>query len=165
MQHIFFATDKVMKRILKHYTESIYYQMELTAKVMKMMAAQFFVELDMGLVPDEFIVLDVIACNKNICQRDLAKLILKDRANTGRIVESLEKKGFITRVADTKNNRLIRRLSLTNEGQDIIKKVTELVVKRLEETSNIISETDIQKLKTGIITFRESLEKLIELRI
>ena len=154
-----------MEKTIKHYTETIYYEMELTARVMKMMAAQFFSNLDLGLIPDEYITLDVIACNDNICQRDLAKLILKDRANTGRIVESLEKKGFITRVADTKNNRLVRKLSLTENGINIISKITNLIKVKLEETSNIISEEEILKLKKGIIAFRGSLEKLIELKI
>ena len=154
-----------MEKTLKHYTESIYYEMELAAKVMKMAAVQFFAKLGKELIFDEYIVLDVIACNNDICQRDLAKLILKDRANTGRIVESLEQKGLITRIADTKNNRLVRKLSLTNIGKSLIKDVTTKIKKELEEVSGIISDDEIQSFKRNLIVFRQSLEKLIELKI
>ena len=152
-------------RKLKHYTESIYYEFELTAKVMRMMAGQFFAKIGMGIIPDEYVTLDVIACNNGICQRDLAKLILKDRANTGRLVSTLEEKGFITRSADTKNNRLVRKLSVTENGTKELKKVTDIVRKQLENTSQIISESEIDILRNNIQKFRASLEKLIELKI
>ncbi len=152
-------------RKLKHYTESIYYEFELTAKVMRMMAGQFFAKIGMGIIPDEYVTLDVIACNTGICQRDLAKLILKDRANTGRLVSTLEEKGFITRSADTKNNRLVRKLSVTENGTKELKKVTDIVRKQLENTSQIISESEIDILRSNIQKFRASLEKLIELKI
>ena len=139
--------------------------MELTAKVMRMMAVQFFEKLNNGLIPDEYVALDVIACNENICQRDLAKLILKDRANTGRIVESLEKKGYINRSVDTKNNRLVRKLNLTEIGHKMVDEITRKVQIQLEETNNLISTKEIEKLKDGIRAFRASLEKLTELKI
>ena len=139
--------------------------MELTAKVMRMMAVQFFDKLNNGLIPDEYVALDVIACNENICQRDLAKLILKDRANTGRIVESLEKKGYINRSVDTKNNRLVRKLNLTEIGHKMIDEITKKIQIQLEETNNLISREEIEKLKEGIRAFRASLEKLTEVKI
>lgn len=154
-----------MKKTIKHYTESIYHEMELTAKVMRMMATQFFEKLNNGLIPDEYVALDVIACNENICQRDLAKLILKDRANTGRIVESLEKKGYINRSVDTKNNRLVRKLKLTEIGHKMVDEITRKVQIQLEETNNLISTEEIETLKDGIRAFRVSLEKLTELKI
>lgn len=154
-----------MEKKLKHYTETIYYEMELTGKVMKMLAVQFFNKLNRGLIPDEYVALDVIACNENICQRDLAKLVLKDRATTGRIVESLEKKGFISRSVDTKNNRLVRNLSVTQDGYKAIEEITSEIKKRLNETSNIISENEVEKLKEGIRAFRTSLGTLIESKI
>ena len=166
MQHIFFTTiSEIMEKNVKHYTETIYYEMEQTGKIMKLLATQFFNKLGIGLMPGEYIALDVIACNENICQRDLAKLILKDRATTGRLVESLEKKGFVSRSVDTKNNRLVRNLSVTKDGYKIIKDITNEIKRRLEGTGNIISETEIATLKDGIRTFRAGLEKLIELKI
>ena len=155
----------IMEKKIRHYTETIYYEMEQTGKVMKLLANQIFNKLNIGLIPAEYIALDVIACNENICQRDLAKLILKDRATTGRLVESLEKKGFICRSVDTKNNRLVKNLSVTSDGYKLIKEITNEIKRRLENTNNIISENEVEKLKNGIRTFRAGLEKLIESKI
>ena len=50
------------------------------------------------------------------------KIILKDRPSTGRILNSLEEKRLIKRFADTKNNRLVRKMKLTEEGEKFIRK-------------------------------------------
>ena len=77
-----------MKKEL-HYTDSIYYELEQTARLMKILTLQLFDKLKLNITPDEYFALDTVSVNAGICQRDLAKLLLKDRANTGRILESL----------------------------------------------------------------------------
>lgn len=76
----------------EHYIESIYYKLEQTAKYCRYLGYQIFQNLDTPITMDEFVALDVIMVHGGICQRELAKIILKDRANTGRILNSLEKK-------------------------------------------------------------------------
>ena len=91
----------------KHFTDTIFYQIELTSRYTRMLGAQLFGRLGLGLTPEEFSTLDVLSCQDSLCQRDLAKLILKDRANTGKLLDSLENKGFIERTLSVKNNRPI----------------------------------------------------------
>ena len=74
----------------KHFTDTIFYQVELTARYTKMLGTQLFGKLGLGLTPEEFSALDIISYSEDLCQRDLAKLILKDRANTGKLLDSLE---------------------------------------------------------------------------
>ena len=90
---------------MTHYVDSLYYEIELTGKYLRFLGTQMFNELKIDVSVDEFLVLDIIKTNDKICQRDIAKLLLKDRANTGRIINSLEKKELLTRSVDTKNNR------------------------------------------------------------
>ena len=66
----------------EHYTDSIYYQLEQTAKYCRYLGMQMFQKLQLPVTLDEFAALDTILINEGICQRDLAKLILKDRPNT-----------------------------------------------------------------------------------
>ena len=89
-----------------HYTDSMHYELEQTSRLMNTLTNQLFKKLEITITLDEYIALDTVPINAGICQRDLAKLILKDRANTGRILNELEQKGFITRFIDTENNRL-----------------------------------------------------------
>ena len=94
---------------IKHYTNTLYYDLELTAIYCRMLGSQLIEKIYPNMNDYELRALDAIYCHPKICQRDLAKLILKDRANTGRIVDSLEKKGFIKRYNDTKNKRLVKK--------------------------------------------------------
>ena len=110
---------------IKHYTNTLYYDLELTAIYCRMLGSQLIEKIYPNMNDYELRALDAIYCHPKICQRDLAKLILKDRANTGRIVDSLERKGFIKRYNDTKNKRLVKKLEITEEGTQVLYVVSE----------------------------------------
>ena len=149
----------------QHYTDSIFYQFEQTAKYCRFLGVQVFQKLNMPISPDEFYALDVIMMHDNICQRELAKLILKDRPNTGRILDSLEEKGYIERFADTKNNRLVRRMKITDTSKKITEETSERLREYISNLPKIFSDEDKNRLKELIIRFRENLEKEVEMKI
>jgi DNA-binding MarR family transcriptional regulator len=149
----------------EHYTDSIFYQLEQTAKFCRYLGMQTFQKLNMPITMDEFSALDVIMVHEEICQRELAKLILKDRPNTGRILNSLEEKGYITRFADTKNKRLVRKMRLTPEGEKITHEVSEVLRDYISKLPKIFSDKDKDELKYLIQRFRQSLEKEVEMKI
>ena len=149
----------------KHYINSIYYKIEQTAKYCKYLGTQLFQKLNMPLSLEEFAALDTIFLYKEICQRDLAKLILKDRPSTGRILNSLEERKFITRFVDTKNNRLVRKMSLTEEGKNILEYATKVLKKYVNNLPEFLSQEDIKALEISIQKFRQGLEKEVEMNI
>lgn len=114
---------------------------------------------------DEFIAMDTISLNDGMCQRELAKLILKDRANTGRILNSLEKKGYIERFVDTKNNRLVRRMRLTQEGKDVTMEVSRILREYISKLPEVFPENDKLELIESVKRFREGLEQEVEMKI
>lgn len=149
----------------EHFTDSIYYQIEQTAKYCRYLGFQIFQKLDVPITMDEFTALDTMQLHEYICQRELAKLILKDRPNTGRILNSLEEKGYIKRFADTKNNRLVRRMELTEEGKIILEKTANQLREYIGKLPKILSESDKSNLQNSLQRFRESLEKEVEMNI
>ena len=150
---------------VEHFTDSIYYQIELTAKYCRHLGVQIFSKLNIPITLDEFSALDVIMLNDGICQRELAKMILKDRANTGRILNTLEEKGLIERFVDTKNNRLVRKMVLTEQGKKVLEDATLLVRKQLDQIPNIISDSEVFCLKETLLKFREGLKQEVEMKI
>ena len=148
-----------------HYTDSIHYELEQTSRLMKKLTNQFFEKLHIGLSIDEYAALDTVSINAGICQRDLAKLILKDRANTGRILDSLEQKGFITRFIDTKNNRLVKKMGITEKGLKELDTINKKVKQYLEGVTKDILDEDIAKVQETLKSFRLELEKLVEINI
>lgn len=149
----------------KHYINSIFYQIEKTARYCRSLSTQLFQKLDAGISGDEFIVLDTIAVYGCICQRELARLILKDRASTGRLLSSLENKGCIERFVDTKNNRLVRKMKLTDSGKRILKDVSGKIKKYVDKMPEIIPENEKEKLINAIINFRHGLKKEVQMNI
>ena len=153
-------TDKI-----PHYTESIFYELKQTARMLKFLAMQQFAQMDIDLTPEECSALDVIMCNPNLCQRDLAKLLLLDRANTGRILNKLEEKRLIKRAVDTKKNRLVKKVEITKTG---IKKLEEVSNKILDKYNIIIEkipQKEFDAVKLAIRDLRTNIEKHIENKI
>ncbi len=154
-----------MKDCKLHYTDSIHYELEQTSRLMKKVTTQLFEKLEIGLSLDEYAALDTVSVNAGICQRDLARLILKDRANTGRILDSLEQKGFITRFIDTKNNRLVKKMGITERGLRELDTINKKVKQYLESVTKTISDEDIERVQETLKSFRLELEKVVEINI
>lgn len=149
----------------KHYIDSIYYDMQLTSNVMKALGNQVFEKLNLGITPLEHAALDTIFCNAGICQRDLAKLIFKDRANTGRILDSLEEKGFITRFIDLKKNRLVKKMGVTEKGHKKLEEINEIFETYFKDLETSVNAKEIEKLQKSLKKLRESLLEIVNTNI
>lgn len=154
-----------MKIKVLHYTDSINYELEQTARLMKLLGLQLFEKLQLKITPDEYAALDTVSVNAGICQRDLAKLLLKDRANTGRILESLEQKGFITRFIDTKNNRLVKKMGITEKGYKELDMINSKIKGHIENARGKISPKEVEKVQVVLKKFRKNLEQMVETNI
>lgn len=165
MQHIFLATKNELNMKEIHYTDTIHYELEQTAKLMRKLSMQILNKLEINISVDECAALDIISCNENICQRDLAKKILKDRANTGRILNSLEEKGFIKRSVDTKNNRLVKKIEITKIGKSNLNEITNKIRSYIEGVSTAIPHSEVMRIRDVLKNFRIDLEKVVEINI
>ena len=153
------------KRQQIHFVDSIYYDLEQTAKLMRKLGVQLFDKLAMELNFDEYTVLDTISCNAGICQRDLARLILKDRANTGRILDTLEEMGLITRFIDTKNNRLVKKMGITEKGLKKLIEISNRIESHFTNTTQSFSEEEIDALQLTLRRFKNSIEEFVKMNI
>ena len=149
----------------EHFIDSIYYQLEQTAKYCRYLGMQLFQKLNLAINLVEFVVLDTLLGHEGICQRDLAKLILKDRPSTGRLLNSLEEKGYIERFIDTKNNRLVRKMKLTPLGLKTTQEVTTIIRNYIEKLPKVLPDEEKLELMNSIKKFREGLEKEGEMKI
>lgn len=149
----------------KHFTDTIFYQIELTARYTKLLGTQLFGKLGIGLTPEEFAALDTISANDDLCQRDLAKLILKDRANTGKLLDSLENKGFISRELTVKNNRPVKIIKITEQGQCIYDDTYLKLEPHHKFVKEKIANTDLARVGELLRDLREVLEDTIDIDI
>lgn len=148
-----------------HYTESIIYSMEQTVTYFKIKGAQFFNQLNLGVTIDQFGVLDAIYCNNDICQRDLSKIVLRDRSNTGRILNILEKNGFVRREIETKGKRLVKKIYITDNGKKIIEENHEKLRTAFVKVFDNVSEEEFATLRKTLDKLKESLSKTTTIQI
>lgn len=148
-----------------HYTESIVHLLEQAVTYFRINGAQFFNELKIGITIDQFVALDAIYCNNDICQRDLSKLILKDRSNTGRILNILEENGFIRREAETKGKRLVKKIYITNKGKKIIENNQPELRSRFHKVLEDVTDDEFQTLRTILGKLMDRLSATTSIQI
>ena len=152
--------------IAQGFIDSLYYQIKLTEKCSKMLAKQVEEKMDLEITLDELTALGTINLyNGEIHQRDLARILLKDRANTGRMLNNLETKGYIKRVEKTKNKRQANIILLTEKGSTTLGKLTKIIKPMFDDVHERLAEYDIEYLKNGIKRLREAMEETIEIHI
>lgn len=148
-----------------HYVDSIMYALEQNVIYTRVKGAQVLNDLNIGVTVDQFVTLDSIYCNNDICQRDLSKLILKDRSNTGRILSILESKSLIDRSVETKNKRLVKKIYITEKGKKLIEenlgKLREAFIKAFEE----VSEEELASLRNTVNKLKSGLGKVTSMQI
>lgn len=148
-----------------HYVESILYIMEQAVVYTKIKGAQIISELNLEITIDQFAALDAIYCNNDICQRDLSKIILKDRSNTGRILNILEEKGLIERSVETKGKRLVKKVYITEKGKELIEESLPKIKDRFSKTFEDISEDEFTALRTISTKMKDDLSKTTTIQI
>lgn len=155
----------MQEELKHHFTDTIFYEIELTSKFCKMLGAQVFEKYQTGISIEEFSILDTLLCNPGLCQRDIAKLILRDRANTGKLLDTLEKKGYLERTLSVKNNRPVKIAKLTEAGIKKTYETTELIKPHLAIAREKILNSDLSKLRALLKEFRTVLNETIEIKI
>ena len=149
----------------EHFRNTIFYQIELTARYCKMLGAQVFEQYNLGLTVEEYAVLDTLTFNRELCQRDLAKLILKDRANTGKLLDGLEAKGYINRRLAMKNNRPVKLIEITDAGNKKVEDAAKKIRPHYVAVKEKIDNTDIARVGELLAELRQVLDESLEIQI
>lgn len=149
----------------EHFRDTIFYQIEHTARYCKLLGTQVFEQFKIDFSIEEYPILDTLLTEKELCQRDLAKLILRDRANTGKLLDGLEKKGLIKRKLSIKNNRPVKLIEITPEG----KKCTEEAAKRIHphyyEIKKRIDNSELARVGELLTELRQVLHESLKIQI
>ena len=150
---------------IKHFTESIFYSIEQIARYIEINAKEFFAKLTTELSLEEFRTLDVILCNPDLCQRDLARLILRDRVRAGRILDTLEEKGFIRRYSGLKNNRLVKKMELTKYGQKYYDEISQKIHPYLAKFYEKFTGNQLNELKQMLNLLEDAISSVTKIQV
>lgn len=147
------------------YVDSLFYQLNSNARYFNLLFEQYFKELNIGISAIEHLALSIINDTKDCCQRDLAKVLVKDRANAGKIANSLEKKGLIKIELKIKNNRPVKILTITRKGQKLSGEVLDILEPTVNKVYEHIDREKIEQAKQTLKEFRKVVEKVVKVDI
>ena len=145
------------------YNKSLFFKIE---EISKYIQEDYISKYNKKITHDEFRVLDIINYNPDICQRDLAKLALRDCVKIGRILDSLEKKGYIERFNDTKGKRLVKKMKLTENGVSFYK---EMINKIEPETqfflNQVFTEVELKEINEHLNKLKKALASTVKVEV
>ena len=168
MQHVYFVTDwGRMATELKHnvptdFSKTVFYKIDQLSIYIQTLGKNFFEIRDVDLTSDEFAAMNFIINNPELCQGDLAKLMLRDRVRTGRILSSLEEKGYIERNNATKNNRLVRTLKITKSGKKLYDEQFNIMSQVFDKILDKFSEEKMENLQNTLEELKNVLSEIVE---
>jgi len=99
-----------------------------------------------NVTPEQWGVLNRLWENEGIHQSALAQKTAKDRHNITRILNLLEKNGFIRRIPDGEDRRRLN-VYLTEEGKALKQKLIPIAIGFLKKCFKGLTQEDIQSLK------------------
>lgn len=144
----------------KYYIDSLPYEIELTARICHESARKMVESYTNEITIDEFTVLDTIIARPNLSQADLARLILKGKAHTGRFLMSLEDKGFIERHVEERDGKLIKVSSVTTEGLALYNDIVKSMKPSIKMFESVISENEVMNIISNLKKFRAAIDKV-----
>ena len=101
-----------------------------------------------GLTEGQFGILEALYHLGPLCQKDLAKKLLKSGGNITMVIDNLEKQNLVFRKRGEKDRRFFS-VHLTDEGKDMIEKIFPKQLKAIVDEMSILTDaeqTEFQKM-------------------
>jgi len=115
-------------------------------------------EEECGITNEQWLVLKVIDANPAVSQTEIAEKSQKEKTNITRIIDLLEKNGFIERRRDEKDRRMYR-IHATEEGKKVLKAVNPITQKTEEICAQTLNKKQVKEIIDSLDAVCESIKK------
>lgn len=140
-----------------HYINCLPYELESASRIVHESIVRFFEECKFEISHDEFVILDTLIVYPGILQIDLARLILKGRAHTGRFLVSLETKGLVKRTPILKGRRAVISNTITDDGLKLHKKIADAIKNHMNSYDRKLTDDMEKQLIQMLHTFKKDV--------
>src|SRR5690606_5505499 len=123
--------------------------------------SQRFKEAGIPISREQWSILAVLWIKDGCSQQQIANQTDRDKPSTTRLIDSLEKEGYLERRSDPKDKR-INLVYLTEKGKSLEIKVTPIVYQTLEEATKGIDAHTIKTIKKAFNTVYDNLTKVLK---
>lgn len=133
-------------------------------KMTRTIAVQRFTKENFPLTPEQYTVLTAILDHDGLYQRQISAITLKDRPNITRIINILEKMGFVTRTSDV-NKRKIIKINITEKGKEAYNQALPTVLELWQESVEGVSDEELQSCLKVLNKIKVNLEEKLNIQI
>ena len=126
--------------------------LNLAACKLKQYSAAMLKQYNVGLTPEQFLLIDLLWNQGPMSQQKMADMMQKDKNSITKLVDALEKKGLVVRKKD-ETDRRSNLLLLTNEAESLKMGAKEKGISILDSILEGISEEELK-------SFLDTLGKL-----
>ncbi len=135
-----------------------------TSKILKIFAIRFFNKhKNTNVSFNEFDIIHTLKTNQNIHQRDLAKILLRGTANLSKDLNSLEQKKLIKRFIDIKNNRMVKKIQLTDLGNKLYNEIGVIFEKYAKDLENLYTEEEYKLFNSYLDRLKNKLTESVNM--
>ncbi len=113
---------------------------------------------DTGLTRSQWWILNYLYFNEGISQSDFASLLDIEKGPLSRLLERMEKKGWIFRKND-KSDKRIKNIYLSKKIKPIIIKMRDRALLTRQEALSDLDYTEVQKLRHYLKRIKSTLNK------
>lgn len=156
----------ISKRTYKTLEEHLPYQIDFTANFNKSFRrehqAQF---ISTEVTADELAILFILKYEPDATQSEMAKFLFKGKAHVGKILNDMEKRGYIKRIADTRDNIIVKRNEITPKGLKICEKGSAEGEKIQQKMNEEFSKEDIDNLISYLKRYRKVLNSIVDVKL
>jgi len=140
------------------------YLINKTALHFKINCLQLFKENNFSLTPEQFGILFFLSKEDGMYQRQLAKVLLKDRPNITRLIDILEDKGFVYREIDPANRRIFK-IHITEKGRQQSSEIHPHLIEMQKKAAVGITHEEISVFRKILGKICENLDDDFKLQI
>ncbi len=154
-------TDKIIP-----LDEYLPYQIDYTANFNKSFRREFQAKyVSTEITADEMAIFYCIYFNPKISQSEMAKFLFKGKAHVGKILNDMETRGLIKRIADTKDNIIIKRNEITPKGKEFLEKGYNESLKIREQMEKEFTQKDIDTFISYLKRYQKVLNSLVDVKL
>lgn len=134
------------------------FNIEQTARVSYLLGKSYYKDVVKSrLELSEYTLLSYTLENPELSQSDLSKLLFKGKAHVGKILNEMEAKGYIKRIAVNDNNMLKKLTKITPKGKKLYEETHDVFRNLGEKILEDFSQEEIETFHKLLNKYREKI--------
>jgi len=110
------------------------------------------------ITPEQYVVLNMLK-KESYSQARLRELLMKDKSNMTRLISVLESKGLVQKQQQTENGKLVNKVSLLEEGENLCSRITPFMNESRKNYLRDITEDEMYTCIKVLSKIQKNLEK------